>query len=235
MATFSAILSEIKRDCGWEHVPYDKVSALAKLCGPAEVDQLIQELEALNDADLEEDAGDVSEQYGRLRTAYSQALGEVGEPAVDPLLAVLGSDNPRTRAYAARALGLIGSTRAFDPLVALLAQEGEHLTRLSLLEALGGLGDERAVEVLLPYLKPPAQANREWIVRTAANALGAIGTETVIQPLSEVLATDPDWVARLGAAEGLRKIRHPLAVEALRSARKDQDARVRAEVMAALK
>ena len=117
MASFNTILAEIKRDCGWEQIPYDKVSALAKVSGPAEVDHLISELDALDDADLVGDAGDMADEYWRLRTAYSQALAEVGEPAIEPLLRALGREKPDTRAGAARALGLIGTPRAFDPIV----------------------------------------------------------------------------------------------------------------------
>jgi HEAT repeat protein len=234
MASFSSILAEIQRDCGWEHIPYDKITALARVCGPAEVDQLIRELNSLDDADLVDDAGDVGDDYWRLRTAYSQTLAEVGEPAVEPLLRALGSENPETRLYAARALGLIVTPRAFDPIVALLAGEQEDTTRMGLIEALGNLRDARAVSVLLPYLKAPEQRNRGWIIRMAANALGCIGTEEVIGPLSEVLVNDPDWFARLGATEGLRKMRHPLAREALGRVLEDEDARVRAEASAGL-
>ena len=233
MTPFRTILAEIKRDCGWEQIPYDKISALAKISGPAEVAHLIAELDKLDDADLEGDAGDMADEYWRLRIAYSQALAEVGEPAVEPLLRALGSANPETRGCAANALGRIGTPRAFDPIVALLVAEPED-TNMVFLSALGHLRDARAVPILLPFLKAPEQVNRGWVVRTAANALGRIGTEEVIGPLAEVLANDPDWFARLGAAEGLRQIRHPSAKEALRRAAKDEDARVRAEAAAGL-
>ncbi len=233
MASFTELLAEIQHECAWEHIPTDKIPALARLCGLAEVGCLIRELDALNDADLENDAGDLGDEYWRLRTAYSKALAEVGEPAVEPLLRALGSENPQTRAYAARALGLIGAQRAFGPVVTMLAGERDDVIRMHLLEALGGLRDERAVEVLLPYLKTPQGVqNRGWLIRMAANALGRIGSEVVIQPLSEVLATDPDWFARLGAAEALRQIEHPSAAEALRRALNDSDARVRAVAVA---
>lgn len=234
MGSFNEVLAEIQRDCGWEHIPYDKTTALARVCGPAEVEHLIRELDALDDADLVDDAGDVGDEYWRLRTAYSQALAEVGEPAIEPLLRALGSENPQTRAHAAKALGRIGTPRAFNTIVELLAEEREDTIRMSLIEALGGLRDKRAMPILLPYLKAPEQVNRGWIIRMAANALGRIGTQEVVGPLSEVLASDPDWFARLGAAEGLRKIRHPSATEALRRALKDEDARVRAEASAGL-
>jgi HEAT repeat protein len=234
MTTFSTVLAEVKQDCSWEHIPYDKISVLAQSCGPAEVEHLIRELDALNDAELENDAGDMGDEYWRLRTAFSQALAEVGEPAIEPLLRALGSGNPQTRAYTARALGLIGTQQAFGPIASLLAEESDETIQISLIEALGRLRDERAVEVLLPYLKVPQQVNRGWIIRMTANALGRIGSEVAIGPLSEVLATDPDWFARLGAAEGLGKIKHPLATEALRRALKDEDARVRSEASARL-
>jgi HEAT repeat protein len=234
MASFNGLLAEIQRDCGWELIPYDKISALARLCGSAEVDHLIRQLDALNDADLVDDAGDVGDEYWRLRTAYSQALAEVGETAIEPLLRALGSESSKTRAYAAKALGRIGTGRACSPIIALLATETDDVIRMSLIEALGGLRDERAVAVLLPYLKAPEQVNRGWIIRVAANALGSIGSESVIGPMAEVLASDPDWFARLGAAEGLRKIRHPSATTTLRLGLKDEAARVRAEASAGL-
>jgi HEAT repeat protein len=234
MGAFDALLAEIKNDCAWENVPYDKISALARRCGPDEVRQLIRELDALDDADLEGDAGDGIDEYWRLRTAYSQALAEVEGPAIESLLQALASENPNTRAYSARALGMIGTRRAFEPVVSLLANETDDVIRMSLIEALGGVGDERAVPVLLRYLKAPAQVNRGWIIRVAANALGKLGTEAVIQPLAEVLATDSDWFARLGAAEGLRKIKHSGALAALCRGLDDRDARVRGEAAAGL-
>lgn len=229
MASFNDLLAEIQGDCGWETIPFEKISALARLCGLAEVNHLITEMDALNDADLVIDAGDIGDEYWRLRTAYSQALAEVGETAIEPLLRALGSENKQTRAYAAKALGQIGTARASNPILALLATEADDVIRMSMIQALGGLRDERAVAFLLPYLKAPEQVNRGWIIRVAANALGTIGSESVIIPLTEVLASDPDWFARLGAAEGLRKIRHPLAATALRRALKDENALVRAE------
>ncbi len=234
MTTFSVMLADIQRDCAMEAIPYQKFSALARLCGPTEVEHLIRELDTLDNANLKDDPGDMVDEYWRLRTAYSHILAEVGEPAIEPLLRALSSRNPQTRAYAARTLGLIGTQRAFSPLVTMLAREGDDIIRMSLIEALGKLRDERAIEVLLPYLKRSEQKNRAWFIRMTANALGCIGSEVVIRPLSEVLVTDPDWFARLGAAEGLRKVRHPSAAAALRRAFEDEDARVRSEAAAGL-
>jgi HEAT repeat protein len=235
MASFHELLSEIQHDCGLEVIPYNKITVLARLCGPAEIDHLIRALDALDDADLADDAGDMGDEYWRRGTAYSEALAQVGEPAIEPLLRALGSGNPKTRAYAARSLGLIRTPRAFEPIAALLAAERDDGIEMALIEALGNLRDARAVPILLPYLHTTRQQNRGWIIRKAGNALGRIGTEEVIEPLAEVLASDSDWFARLGAAEGLRKIGHVLAREALaRASVNDTDARVRAEAAAGL-
>jgi HEAT repeat protein len=235
MDHFHSLLAEILHDCGLECVPADKISELARLCGPSEVAVLLEELDSLHDTEIENEPDDVRDEYCRRRMALSQALAEVGEPAVEPLLYALNSPNSQTRSYAARALGLMKAKRAFEPIVDLLLREVDSLMKMALIEALGDLRDERAVDVLLPYLNAPAQANRGWIIRLAANALGKIGVERVIQPLVEVLVSYPDWFARLGAAEGLRKIPDPRAAEALRTALSDADFRVRREATAGLR
>jgi HEAT repeat protein len=235
MNRFRSLLAEILRDCGLECVPYAKISALARLCGPSEVAILIEELDRLRDAEIENEPDDVRDEYWRCRIALSQALAEVGEPAVEPLLQALNSPNPQTRSHVARALGVMGAKRAFEPIRDILVREEDNRMKIGLIEALGDLRDERALDVLLPCLKAPAQANRGWIVRVAANALGKIGVERVIQPLAEVLETDCDWFARLGAVEGLRQIRCPRAAEALRRALTDADGRVRREAAVALR
>lgn len=88
---FDILLAEITAECGFEGLPVDKVSELATLCGPAEIAILIARLDRLDNADLIDDAGDVGDEYWRLRMAYSQALGEVGQLAVEPLLKALAS------------------------------------------------------------------------------------------------------------------------------------------------
>jgi len=191
-------------------------------------------LDQLDDADLADDPGDGIDEYWRLRTSLSEALAEIGQAAVGPLVEALRSTNPRTRAYAARALGMTGARQAYEPIVALLTDEVDDIDRVQFIDALGELGDPRAIDVLLRYLKTPQQVHRGWLVRVAANALGKIGTEAVIDPLAEVLGTDADWFARLGAAEGLCRIQSPRAADVLRKALHDEDVRVRAAAEAGM-
>jgi hypothetical protein len=235
MNPFHALLSAIKNDCAWENIPTDKIAALAQICGPQEIIELIEELDQLDDADLKNDPGDGIDEYWRLRTSLSQVLGQVGDVAVSPLIQALQSENPRTRGYAAAALGMIAAKQSFEPIATLLKTEPDFDARLQLIEALGSLGDPRAVDILLPYLYAPEQHNRGWLIRITANALGRIGTAAVLQPLCKVLESDPDWLARLGAAEGLQHLREERAIGALCEALSDRNANVRGQAAKSLR
>lgn len=235
MDTFHGLLAAIKNDCAWETIPTDKIAALARMCGPEEIAQLIQELDALDDADLENDPGDGIDEYWRLRTSLSQVLAQIGEPAVLPLIQALKSENSQTRGYAAFALGIIGAKQAVDPIVTLLETEADFLAKLCLISALGRIGDPRAVDILLPYLHVPEQQNRGSLINVTTQALGRIGTPAVLQPLRIVLESDPDWLARLGAVEGLGHMREEGVIGALRDALTDRDGRVRSQARKSLR
>jgi HEAT repeat protein len=209
MSTFHALVAGIKDSCdipSWELLPADKIPTLAQKCGPREIAELIQELDALDDADLEGDAGDGIDDYWRLRTFFSQVLAQIGEPAVPQLIEALKSDNPKTRGYVARSLGLIGTPQAIDPIVRLLETESDFDTKLFFITALGEIGDPRVVEVLLPYLHPPEQQNRHAIIDVTVQALGRIGTEEVLRPLFLLWEFDPDPYVRQRAADALNAI-----------------------------
>jgi len=80
------------------------------------------------------------------------ALGALGDwRAVEPLIAALGDENPDVAWNAAVALGVLGDRRAVATLVATLwrALQGRSLAlRKAAAEALGNLGDERALPLL---------------------------------------------------------------------------------------
>ncbi|UGV41577.1 HEAT repeat domain-containing protein [Methanococcoides orientis] len=79
------------------------------------------------------------------------ALGEIGEPAVEPLIDALGDEDPHVRAYAARALGRTGDSRAVEPVIELLNDEDENVKSNAAM-ALGKLDDKRAIEPLTKAL-----------------------------------------------------------------------------------
>jgi HEAT repeat protein len=81
----------------------------------------------------------------------------------------------------------------------------ERGIRLAAIEALGEIGDPRAVEPLIASLQ-----DGSWGVRSsAATALGAIGDGRAVKPLSSLIK-DSKKVVRKAAAEALAKI-GPLA------------------------
>ena len=228
MQSFDGLLAEVQRGCAWESLPKKaEVAELAMRCGSLEVARLIALLDGLRDEDLEDDPGDMVDEYWRLRTAYGAVLAAVGAGAVPQLMMALWSDNSATRCCGARALGEIGDGVVFKVLCKRLELEDDQDALRSLIEALGQLGDERAVPLLLPFLAVPLEVqNRGWLLRITANALGRIGGEAVVEPLVGLLA-DGDWFVRLGAVEGLNFVEAEEAIAALVWAQADENERVR--------
>jgi hypothetical protein len=132
------------------------------------------------------------------------ALGEIGKPAVEPLIFALMDEDSDIRMGAARALGWIKDPRAVEPLIFALTDKDKRV-RFNASEALGKLNARRAVEPLISELKD----NDKDIRRIAALALGEIKDPRAIEPLISTLkdeasdvrdaaaralhAIDPDW------------------------------------------
>jgi HEAT repeat protein len=89
-------------------------------------------------------------------------------------------------------------------------------------EALGDIGDKRAVEPLIKALSDGGQEVRE----SAARALGEIGDKRAVKPLIKALE-DEDYSVRAIAAGALGNIGDKRAVEPLIKALKDKDFNVR--------
>jgi HEAT repeat protein len=85
------------------------------------------------------------------------ALEQMGEPAVEPLVTMLGSQDAHSRGNAAQALGWIGSTSATDALVRALQKDGDVAVRGQAAWALGEIGDPGARKALeRAQLRDPA-------------------------------------------------------------------------------
>jgi len=103
--------------------------------------------------------------YGYGSYTYEK-LVEIGAPAVEPLIKVLGDRDLYARKHAANALGQIGDSRAVVPLINCLdivikkfhgvnySMSADRLYE-SIIEALGQIGDNRAVEPLAALLTKP--------------------------------------------------------------------------------
>jgi HEAT repeat protein len=130
-----------------------------------------------------------------------EALGEIGDSrAVEPLIAVLNSDNKNVRLVAAKALVKIGDPRVVEPLVAALKDMDRDVAEAAA-DALGQIGDARTVEPLVAALKDKDKRVR----RAAARALSLIGDARAVEPLVAALK-DMDGDVRRPAARALKRL-----------------------------
>ena len=83
-----------------------------------------------------------------VREAAVKALVQIGQPAVDPLIKALETDNPSVQAAAARALGLIGDKRAVMPLINMMKSSYNLELMHEVFLALSQIGDEQTCEAL---------------------------------------------------------------------------------------
>jgi HEAT repeat protein len=205
-----------------DDVRWKSARALGKLGDPAGVHALI---EALKDGSW------------TVRGHAAHALGRIGdETAFDALAEVLNDDDWHVRKYAATAIGKTGGERAIplllkvlndndadvswkaivalenigessvEPLIDIFKNGDWHI-RGRAAEALGKIGDERAVQPLIHALEGKRKNDRNKYIRgKAAEALGLIGDEKAVQPLIKALE-DKNIYVRLRAEDGLERIR----------------------------
>ncbi len=132
---------------------------------------------------------------------------------VQGLIKVLGyKKDDKVRQAAVEALVKIGAP-AVEPLIAALKKDEEWYVRKTAAEALGQIGDVRAVEPLIVALKEGDMR------RVSAEALGKIGDTRAVEPLIATLK-DKDSDVCKAAAEALGKIGDDRAIELLIAALK---------------
>ena len=119
---------------------------------------------------------------------------EVGDRAVDSLLKIISDGGTVQRKHALQALSIINPETALDPLIKALDDflGGPEIWDAAA-EALGNIGDKRAVEPLMEAVYSNA---------AASVALGKIGDPVAIPRLVEALSSWETYV-RDGAVEGL--------------------------------
>lgn len=188
--------------------------ALARIADPGAVEPLIRTL-------------GTAEPW--LAPRIADILTRHGEPAVDPLIAVLNdSSRQPARAWAANVLGEVRAQRAFPALVRSLDNPEDEVRGKSA-TALGRLGDPRAVGYLLEHLlTDPAPFVRVRI----ASALAQFGGPEVIDRLVRALG-DPAWWVRMRSVEALEQI-GSVAEGPLLVALDDPDSEIRVRAAVAL-
>jgi HEAT repeat protein len=135
------------------------------------------------------------------------------------------------RAFLIRLLGRTADVQQVEPLIDTLIQDTQVIQGAAA-EALGWIGDARAVAPLLLFLSEgePSDALREL----AAEALGRIGDSRAVEPLIAALEDSNEWVRR-AAAEALGLLGDRSAVEPLSALLQDEVVMVQDAAFEALK
>jgi HEAT repeat protein len=189
---------------------------------------------------------------GKLSQPVLQALAAI-DVTTDSLIAQLTTGDVNARTRAIERLGLMGDSKAFQPLIEVLTNSKELQVRVTAAQALGTLKDRRGVDALIA-----ASGAMEKDLRLAAvNSLGLISDHTsaevlfvaakdtdqgvrdaAIQSLAamgisvERLSTEitnPNWQTRVAAITTFARLGDAKATPLLITALKDSDSRVRAE------
>jgi HEAT repeat protein len=104
-----------------------------------------------------------------LQKIVIKAIGEIGSPeSTQPVADRLVAENEEVRSRAARALGLIGDTRAIRPLADVLRDDESDPVRASAAWALARIGTERALDAASEYAEDRSfivQSEAEWAAR----------------------------------------------------------------------
>ena len=105
-----------------------------------------------------------------LQRVTLRALGEIGSTEATQAVAnCLADDNDSVRSSAARSLGLLGDTRAIEPLADVLAEDDADEARASAAWALNQIGTERAMEIAAEYAD-----DRAYVVQVEAEKAAGV-------------------------------------------------------------
>ncbi|WP_332898669.1 HEAT repeat domain-containing protein [Haladaptatus sp. CMSO5] len=127
-----------------------QIEVLGKIGNPDALDTLLEYVEADNDPQLQK--------------VTMKALGEIGDEEATQVIANnLLAENEGVRSQAARALGLLGDTRAVSPLGDVLDDDESDNVRASAAWALNQIGTEAALEEVARY-----NEDKSYIVQVEA-------------------------------------------------------------------
>lgn len=137
-------------------------------------------------------------------TEATEALEAIGEAAVLPLVERLATAGDDVRWNLVNVLGILGSSKALEPLVEAAVLHGEVHARWRAYWAIAAVDDGRAVSLLTPYLDHP-DAEVRW---RAAVALGFLDHPSAAPYLESGLAAEEEW-RRWEAVNGLATVHGP--------------------------
>lgn len=220
------LMCELRQCAEWEDLAGAIAAAkrLAALAGDEVPAGLVAELVSLDSVDLSEDAGDLADALYRKRAALESGLVACGERAAVWLRPLLAADAGGAGPVALRVLAELG-----DPAALAVARRwvnaddpAAQAAQLAAIHALGRLRPPDAASLLRAVVARADAETGSWTKRMAAHALGRIGDVAAL----EMMLADPDWFARLGAAEALATLPDGQGAAARQRASLDGDPRV---------
>ncbi|NES07416.1 MAG: HEAT repeat domain-containing protein [Okeania sp. SIO2F4] len=119
---------------------------------------------------------------------------------------LLNDPEPDVQAAAADALGGLKITEAFDDLQQVYQNTPEWLVKVSIVAAIGEMGEPKALSLLEDALK----SDNELIQTMAISALGELGNLAAI-PLLKPFAVHSDWQIRYRLVQALHRLGSPEA------------------------
>jgi len=130
------------------------------------------------------------------------ALVQIGDLAVEPLIELLHCNDRLLSSAAIEALGRTGDPRAIEPLVSLLEEENNWI-RKKAVESLGDIAGLKDLRPLVSIIEHCAMS--KGVCKAAINALGKIGDPRAVEPLVSLLADEDMRDAAEKALERLRE------------------------------
>ncbi|KAK4522198.1 hypothetical protein GAYE_FCTG49G0077 [Galdieria yellowstonensis] len=169
----------------------------------------------------------------RSQAIYSLAIfikQESCNNCVDAILYALNSDpDPSVRASAASALGFIGDKANVQALIHSTLEDSDWLVKMTCINSLGALRDDRAAPALLSLLKkfPPNLPSQDsFIIQSLIGALAELQVPDAV-PYLIPFKDSPDEMIRFQLSESLRFFGNEEgAMEALQSLIQDESSRV---------
>lgn len=153
--------------------------------------------------------------------ANSDALNEIGKPAVPYLIKALKNDDPGVRGAAARLLGDIEAEEAVIPLGELLDDPKYWVTR-SAVFSLGNIGSPAAI----PILKKALKHHRPKVQEAALLSLDELQEKSAMGEITDLMISSSDQYVRWQAMLVLRSLEEGAESTALLKALNDPKAKL---------
>lgn len=164
----------------------------------------------------------IADSNPRIRYAAVSQMATLGHQDIAQAETVLrtcliSDPEPDVQAAAADSIGALGLADVYGDLAILYAQTSEWLVQLSIVAALGELGNPDAFELL----QEAVAVDNELISTAALGALGDLGDERGL-PILLSYTDNSDWQVRHRLVQALSNFSQPAALDALKQLSQDE-------------